>query len=284
MGQDSQLHSVLKPLLSEHEGMSLQDYHAHPAMSAHNLMDVQTSPQLASYNKSHPKEMTAPMLRGHIIHDAVEDWPGFHEKYAVAPDVDRRTKEGKEKWKIFEEASGNRTVITKAQEAMAQSCSYKAWEHPEAKLFLENAKFEKSGFGQVLQTRVKARPDLDCSKFSGDLVDIKSRQLGQAHQDAWLKDFFHWKTYIQAGLQVELWRQLGYTVNGYYYILIEHEPPYQVNVIGLDKEWIEIGITEVYRAVQLWQRWESNVMPTGYGTGHDLMTVPQWMMNRLQYP
>ena len=49
-------------------------------------------------------------------------------------------------------------------------------------------------------------------------------------------------------------------------------------------KWIEIGITEVYRAVQLWQRWESNVMPTGYGTGHDLMTVPQWMMNRLQYP
>ena len=102
MGQDTSVHSVLKPLISEHEGMSLQDYHAHPAMSAHNLMDVQTSPQLASYNKSHPKEMTALMLRGHIIHDAVEDWPGFHEKYAVAPEVDRRTKDGKEKWKILQ--------------------------------------------------------------------------------------------------------------------------------------------------------------------------------------
>lgn len=284
MEDDQHHHSVLNPVRMTHEGMDLAEYHARPERSAHNLMDVEVSPQYSEYRKKNPAKQTPAMLNGTVIHEAIENWEKFDQIYVRTPEVDRRTNAGKEQWKIFQEASEGKTLLTPAQWVMAENCREAAWEHPEAKLFLEHSIKELSGFGQVLRTPVKARPDLDCSELSGDLVDIKSRQLGKAGRDDWLKDFFNYKLYIQAGLQIEVWRQLGFEITGYYYLLIETEPPYQVNVLPLDQEWIDISIAKVYQAVQKWEHYLDHDKPKGYGRNQPRLEVPEWMRRKLEWP
>jgi|18_taG_2_1085343.scaffolds.fasta_scaffold04423_2 hypothetical protein len=284
MGENKELCSVLKPVLSMHDNLPNEEYHARPELSAHNLMDVEVSPAYADYKKKNPQASTDAMILGTLIHEATEDPESFHKKYAHGPDVKLNTKSGKDQWQIFQEVSEDKIPLRHHQFLTAERCSEAAWKHPEAKLFLEHSKKEISGFGQVLRTPVKARPDLDCSEFCNDLVDIKSRQLGKGSRDAWLKDFFNYKTFIQAGIQVEVWRQLGFTVHGYYYILIEIEPPYQVNVLPIDPEWIDIGIGMVTRAVQKWEAYLEKGRPEGYARNQQPMEVPDWMRRKLEWP
>ena len=81
-----------------------------------------------------------------------------------------------------------------------------------------------------------------------------------------------------------MWRQLGFTVHGYYYILIETEPPYQVNVLPIDSEWIDIGIGMVTRAVQKWEAYLEKGRPDGYTRDQQPMEVPDWMRRKLEWP
>jgi len=284
MGADKNFSSVLNPVRRLHHDLDLAEYHARSELSAHNLMDVEVSPAYADYKKKNPQAPNDAMIMGTLIHEATEDPEAFHKKYAQGPDVKLNTKSGKEQWEIFQEVSEDKIPLRHHQFLTAEACMEAAWKHPEAKLFLENSVKEVSGFGQVLRTPVKARPDLDCANFSNDLVDIKSRQLGKAARDAWLKDFFNYKTYIQAGLQIEVWRQLDYEVNGYYYILIETEPPYQVNVLPLDQEWIDISIGMVTRAVIKWEKYLGDGRPEGYGRNQKNLEVAEWMRRKLEWP
>ena len=284
MGADKNFSSVLNPVRRLHHDLDLTEYHARSELSAHNLMDVEVSPAYADYKKKNPQAPNDAMIMGTLIHEATEDPEAFHKKYAKGPDVKLNTKSGKEQWEIFQEVSEDKIPLRHHQFLTAEACSEAAWKHPEAKLFLENSVKEVSGFGQVLRTPVKARPDLDCADFSTDLVDIKSRQLGKGSRDAWLKDFFNYKTYIQAGLQIEVWRQLDYEVSGYYYILIDTEPPYQVNVLPLDQEWIDISIGMVTRAVIKWEKYLGDGRPEGYGRNQKNLEVAEWMRRKLEWP
>ena len=281
MEENQGLNSILTPVRGLDNGMELDTYHGRPELSAHNLMDVSISPRYADFKKNNPVKQTEAMANGHIIHDALEDIANFEKKYAVEPDVDKRTKKGKESLQSFQDSNEGKTIISQKQYDMGRLCSDAAWNHPEAGIFLEHSKKELSGFGQCLRVPCKARPDLDCTELSADLVDIKSRQPGKAGRDEWLKDFFFYKTYIQVGLQVEIWRQLGFKVTGYYHLLVESGEPFQVNVIPLDPEWIEIGIYQVYEAVQKWQLYLDAGRPPGYGRNQLPLGAPMWMKKKL---
>ena len=274
--------AIMKHIHRIVENLDIHEYHAGPEMSASNLMKAAVSCALADHDKKTPKDSTPAMLNGTMIHTAIETRdPGAY--YVVEPEgINKRTKAGKEELAEFAASVGDKIVVSASQWEMANRTMEAAWAHPEAKLFLDGAKFERSGFCELLGVTLKARPDLDCADFSGDLVDIKSRQLGKAGAEAWLKDFFNYKTYIQAGLQIKIWRELGYEVRGYYYLLVETEPPYQVNVVGLDEEWIHLAIVQTMTVIQKWRDWLDAGKPAGYGNYNPLMEVPGWMRSRLE--
>ena len=52
--------------------ISLEDYHALPSMSAHNLMDAEDNCAIAEYNKAHHMKATTAMVNGTLIHTAIE--------------------------------------------------------------------------------------------------------------------------------------------------------------------------------------------------------------------
>ena len=125
---------------------------------------------------------------------------------------------------------------------------------------------------------VKARPDLDCSEHQRTLVDIKTRQKDKSDPESWLRDWWAYGTYIQSGLQLLVWEKLNMPCEHYYYLLVEVEEPYDVNMVYLDDELISISKEKTLDAIQKCKSWLEKGSPSGYGQPQEMHTKP-WMRN-----
>ena len=85
---------------------TMQEYLRHPAVSASRIKEVLRSP--AHYQASlaaEPDSNETPAKRmGTLIHSAVLEPRRFLDNFMIAPDVDRRTKDGKAQWEEFQVA------------------------------------------------------------------------------------------------------------------------------------------------------------------------------------
>ena len=164
-----------------YEVLDNEEYHSTKDQSSTNFRDFMNwCGEGAMENKTKSKKQTKEMLEGELIHHKIE-FKEHETQFAVAPEVDRRTKDGKTKFAEFEAGLGHRKAISQVQLDMANDCMDRVWEDSSARLFLENGKMERSGFCEIMGLPVKARPDIDCSHVPASehfpcLVDIKTRK------------------------------------------------------------------------------------------------------------
>jgi len=270
-----------------YDAMPMDEYHATEARSASNLIvQAYSSCELSVYEKDNQVEkISTPLFEGTGIHTSLqaEFVEEIDKEYAVAPDVRKNSTEYKT-W--LSDECGDKKPVSQAQMDMFKGCREASRSHPESRLFIENGLMERSGFCELNDVQVKARPDIDCAHIPASkrfpcLVDIKSRRKRQASKQAWTKDFYNYRTYLQAGLQILVWRELGLWIDDYYYLLIEKEAPYQVNVVPLGKEWMHESIYQVNQVINKWKKWLSDGSPKSYGLNQSPMEVQTWMQRQL---
>ena len=87
------------------------EYRSHPAISRSELWRIHNSPEKFKYFKEHPEEPTPALLFGQVFHKMALEPDTFDLEFVVMPDVDRRTKEGKQLWAEFQEQAEGKTVI-----------------------------------------------------------------------------------------------------------------------------------------------------------------------------
>ena len=93
--------------------MTQSEYRAYPAISRSDLMKFKKSPLHYKYAVENPTEDQAPALVfGAASHKYILERDDFDSEFAVAPNVDRRTKEGKATWQEFVDSCGDKLVIT----------------------------------------------------------------------------------------------------------------------------------------------------------------------------
>ena len=274
--------------------LSLEEYHKLPAKSAHDLMYfAENCGERARYNEDNPKATTPTVQRrldlGSCIHtvtevikeeDALEFYgiipPHLHGNYL-------RTNAGKAEMKEFREECqrSGKIAIREEDWDIAIGCRRSIYRNDDAARFLENSRKEVSAFCTLNGIDVKARPDIDCSAKLRTLVDIKSRQGGGAEIGRWMKDFYNYKTFIQAGLQLKVFRTLKMQVDLYYYILVEIEEPHIVNVVYLSEDWIHYSIVKTMNTIMKWKSWIGNGCPDGYGEPQEMRMTP-WQQKLME--
>ena len=83
--------------------MTEKEYRQHEGISRSQLWKIRESPEKFKYAMEHPEEPTPALLFGQMVHKLVLEPDTFDEEFIVAPEVDKRTKEGKAAWAQFEE-------------------------------------------------------------------------------------------------------------------------------------------------------------------------------------
>ena len=100
--------------------MTEKEYRQHEGISRSQLWKIRESPEKFKYAMEHPEEPTPALLFGQMVHKLVLEPDTFDEEFIVAPEVDKRTKEGKAAWAQFEEDAAGRQIVKLADFQKAQ--------------------------------------------------------------------------------------------------------------------------------------------------------------------
>lgn len=223
--------------------MTNKEYHAAPGLSKSMMDKLKQSPAHFKYWEDHKEEenQTEAMLMGSLLHTLVLEPKLLKKEYAILPDLNRRTNEGKTMSKKFLEQNKDKTIITQGQfeEAVAWANAIK--NHSKAKEYLKS----KIGMNEVSifwrdefnQEICKARLD----RVQGDcIIDIKS--AASAQQDDFQRKAFQLGYHRQAYWFSEAFeQQFGRAPEKFVFIVVEKTPPYNVVVYVIDEFAKEIG-------------------------------------------
>jgi len=218
------------------------------------------------------------MKFGRLVHTATLQPKEFNAKVAISPDVDRRTKVGKEAYEVFVSAlTADTEVVDKdtydivcavtesAEKALASlGCDTTKWstEEPVSKQW--NGAF------------IKGRPDL-VTAINGEKVVIDLKTTQDASADSFSRDVFNFKYFLQAAFYMELTGASRFLL-----IAVEKEAPYATKVYELDEAAIAEGKRLMESAMSTYvQCLKFNTWPS-YGSELTTLSLPRYAFTSSQ--
>jgi ATP-dependent exoDNAse (exonuclease V) beta subunit len=221
--------------------MTEKEYRKYPAISRSELFKISESPEKFKYYQEHPEEPTPSLIFGQLFHAMALQPETVAEQFAVAPNVDRRTKEGKKEWLEFQEMSKGWTVVTEDMIEQATAMC-EALSRNEFVQKLLKGKKEKPFFWNDDLTGEPCKCRVDCLTELGDsliVVDLKSTE--NAETEAFMKSAIKYGYDLQSAMYSK-----GVEVNTgekplFVFIAIEKKPPYAINILQADELLIRRG-------------------------------------------
>jgi exodeoxyribonuclease VIII len=221
--------------------MTEREYREHPALSRSSLWNIDESPEKFKWEETNPSEPTEALLLGQVFHKLVLEPETFESEFALEPNCDKRTKDGKEQYQAFLSSIGDKSVIsakvyTKALE-MAQAVNNSRL----AKALL-TGEHEKCYFWTDEFTGVNCKCRLDCLRQIKDkliIVDLKSAT--SSNTSKWIRDSLRFGYDVQVAMYSEGIKANYGVQPEFIFVVVEKEPPYSVNIFKSTQEYYDHG-------------------------------------------
>ena len=246
----------------------------------HEMADIVSNSYLGRLNHCPasakvPMEETAALTFGRAFHSFVLDGQeSFDREFGVAPECDRRTKEGKAAYALFCEENGDKTVISQNDMNIIGEMYGALALHPIAAKLLPEGRSEMSVFWIDEKTALscKCRPDRIPEGDHGVILDIKTVRSADIH--AFTSACMTYGYAREAGLYIEGFNAVSSAkVDAFVFICQEKDPPYRVEVYTLEDMFIEYGRKEFHRLIGIeaecrnkgfWPHWKNEDIKTLY--------------------
>lgn len=221
--------------------MTEKEYRAHPAISRSELWKLNESPEKFRWFKDHPEKPTPALLFGQVVHKLLLEPDGFESEFAVMPEVDRRTKAGREQYNAFMEANDGKGIITLEMFRVAWEMAEKAKQEPFVAKLLKG-EHEKPFFwtDEVTQEDCKCR--VDCiTDIGGKPYVIDYKTCTDASNDAFMRDAIRFGYHVQAAMYSDgVEHNIG-TKPTFVFIAQEKTAPYALNIFQADEAFVQYG-------------------------------------------
>jgi len=212
--------------------LRMEEYLSMDGLSKHQFDNFLRSPAYYQYQLKQEWKPSREMVLGTLIHSWVlegkMDW-------AVGPQVDRRTKAGKEEWQLFCENNINKEIVTADEFERIEGAGRNAMRMLRD---VANVDVEASMFWERGGIQCKGRPDLIWHDYKDDkvcIVDLKTTS-----------DFFRFPSkFWQFGYDLQAaWYAYGYeAVTGvkadFKFLVVDIEAPFFHQWMELDQESLE---------------------------------------------
>ena len=259
--------------------MTEKEYRQSEGISRSELFLLTQSPEKFKWAQEHPEDPTPALVFGQAAHKMVLEPHGWHDEYAVAPTVDRRTKEGKQAWLDFLEEAGDKTVISAEDFGTICEMAGTAWGNHFIKKLLEGPK-EKPIFWTDDLTGETCKVRLDClTEIGGKDVIVDYKTTADASTEAFMRSAIKYGYDFQAAMYMEGLNatKLDKKETVFVFIAQEKTPPYAVNILQADEVFLRRG-RDIFRQL--------------IGTYHDCKQSGNWwgylgpynMVNNLALP
>lgn len=221
--------------------MTEKEYREHPAISRSELFKISESPEKFKYYREHPEEPTPALVFGQLFHAMALQPKTVAEQFAVAPNADRRTKEGKKEWLEFQEMSKGRTVVTEDMIEQATAMCEALNRNEFVKKLLKGEK-EKPFFwvDELTNEECKCRTDV-LTEVGENLIIVDLKSTDNAETEAFMRSAIKYGYDLQSAMYSE-----GVKANTgreplFVFIAIEKKPPYAINILQADKLLVRRG-------------------------------------------
>ena len=169
------------------EEISNKEYRAREGLSSSDLKMMVKSMAHWKYYKDHPEDKDSQaLLIGRATHKWILEPYSFYDEFAIAPECDRRTKEGKEIYNKFVAEVEGKDVISSSDFETIQAMRDALYATPFAKKLLDG-QHEKSFFWVDEKTGIpcKARPD-SYSKLGNKYICVDYKTTTDAETSAFI--------------------------------------------------------------------------------------------------
>lgn len=266
--------------------MTDQEYRRAEGVSRSELWQMHSSPAKFRWKQENPEDPSPVLMFGRMAHKMLLEPETFHDEFVIAPEINRRTKDGKAEWEAFCAENVGKTVVdadsyntAKDMIAVCRDTLYVDYyldgEH-ELPLF-----WTDDVTGEICKVR------LDClsnGDYGVTIVDYKTTQ--SADTDSFIRSAVNYGYDFQAAMYMEGVRNaLGEDDIEFIFIAQEKDPPYAVNILRADPLVIKRGremfrdLIERYHECKITDNWY------GYLGKHGIvneLTLPAWMRNNYE--
>ena len=221
------------------------EYHGYrEAISKSRLANMSVCPAYFKWCEDNPQEPSEDMVIGSAFHKIVLEPETFYDEFAVMPNVDRRTTQGKMKYAEFIIEADGKTVITQEQYDTICGMRDSIMANPYARKLI-NGNIEQSMYftDDLTKVECKCRPDV-WRKVADRVVitDLKSAKSVMPN------DFMRDCVKYHYDLQTAMYRDGASKVLGvpkdnidFVFIAVEKKPPYLLNIMKADTYVIQKG-------------------------------------------
>lgn len=229
----------------KYDDISLEDYHAMGEWSKSMLDHIDKSPAHFLEWRSNPPEPTPSMEFGSALHCAVLTPSLYESQYAIAPECDRRTKDGKIIYADFLEKSVGKKAIASLNAEKISSMALAILNHPIASILLTMGEAEQSFFWVDPKTGLECKARPDYLRYDNICIDLKVTH--DLTQRGFMNTAHKFRYHVQAAFFIDgIFQSTGRQCDDFVFIAIEDEPPYGIKAFLADNFFIEHG-RNVYR-------------------------------------
>lgn len=267
--------------------MTEKEYNEAEGIRRSDLWKMEDSPEKFKYFSEHPMEQTPAMAFGSACHKMILEPKDFGDEYAVAPKIDRRSKEGKAAWEAFVSQTEGKTLISEDDSLVMAEMETALEACPLAnKLIRGKGESEVPFFWTDKETGEKCKVKVDrlvTWKRRKYVVDYKTTQCAETYRfnsDMWkLGYYMQAAMYTEGVMRAKKMRKRP----GFLFVAQEKKPPYSINVIEVSEEVMRAGdvkfheLLEKYhacKAIDLWPGYVQDVPNDAF--------VPSWMEKEME--
>lgn len=265
--------------------MTDKEYRQHEGVSRSQLWKLRESPEKAKYAWEHPEPPTPALLFGQAVHKLILEPDTFDDEFAVAPNIDRRTKDGKTAYNAFCESLGDRQVITLEQYETAVEMRNKAISEPFVVKLL-NCDHETPFIWTDVLTNEVVKIRLDGIGYLNDtpfVIEYKTTE--DASTDGFIRSAIKYGYDFQAAMACEAVEIVTGKKPIFVFIAQEKKPPYSVNILQADKLFIQRGY-EIYRElIGIYHDCKKSGNWYGYLGAYNIinnLALPSWAAKELE--
>lgn len=265
--------------------MTEQEYNKAPGIRRSLLWEIRRSPAHLKWRMENPPEATPALIFGQALHAAVLTPEDYGRQFAVMPNVDLRTKAGREAWDAAEAVAQGRTQIAFDWAEQIAGMVQAVRGNPMAARLLDGP-HETSYFwadtltGEACKCRTDAETDI------GDMhliVDVKTCQ--DASTDAFMRDALHYGYDVQAAMYTDGYKAVTGREATFVFIAVEKNPPYEVNILQAGTLFMQHGQDRYRHLLGLYHECRQRNQWPGY-TGFDgdiaSLGLPAWLAKDYQ--
>lgn len=243
-------------------------YEAAEGIRRSDLWVINKSPYHFKYHMEHEKDQTKSLLFGSAIHAFVLEPDTFPEKYAVAPIVDRRTKEGKASWADFldlcSETGADPITAEDMQTIIDMDAALKT---NQLAVQLLSGDHEREFYWLDNLTGEKCKCKVDCvTTWNGKPYIVDYKTTDSCEDGHFERSARKYGYQFQAGMYCEGVFQNTLEEHGFAFVAQEKTAPYAVRVYFCDPEWVKRGYDKFRELIGIYHQCNETGLWPGYET------------------